>query len=89
MTKIIQHTQKQRVFLYLQKHIATGSMVSEATGVPHKNFCRYKSDMQQQGLLAEVKKAHCELTGFPAYYLTCNPDLFPKKNQLNMFNDGK
>lgn len=53
-------------------------MVSKATGIPQKNICRYKRDLQQAGLLCEVRKGICELTKFRAYYLTTNPDLFPK-----------
>ena len=78
-------TQLKTIFEYLQNHTATASMTAEATGIPQKSICRYKRDLEKRGLLCEVRKAFCELTKFRAWYLTTNPDLFPKSNQLKMF----
>jgi hypothetical protein len=78
-------TQKQTIYNYLKLHTATASMVASATGVPQKSICRYKRQLELQGLLFEVGKKHCSLTCFRASYLTTNPDLFPKSNQLKMF----
>jgi len=77
--------QLKTIFNYLQKHIATNTMVSEATGIPQKNICRYKRDLEKLGLLAEVKKSYCEITNHLAWYVTTNTNLFPKSNQLKMF----
>lgn len=77
--------QKKTIFEYLKTHIATASMVSDATNVPQKSICRYKRDLEKQGLLYEIEKRFCKLTGFRAWYLTTNPELFPKSNQLKMF----
>lgn len=60
------------IFHYLQDHTATASMVSKETGIPQKNICRYKKDLEKKGLLKEVAKRKCRLTGFPAWYLTTN-----------------
>ena len=79
------NTQKQKVYIYLLTNTATASMVERAIGVPQKSICRYKRVLELQGLLCEVSKKHCILTGFRASYLTTNPDLFPKTNQLKMF----
>ncbi len=79
------YTQKKTIFEYLKKHTATASMVTEATGIPQKCITRYKRDLEKMGLLHEVVKNHCKDTGFRAWYLTTNPDLFPKSNQLNLF----
>ena len=79
------NTQKQKVYTYLLTNTATASMVEKATGVPQKSICRYKRDLELQGLLCEVSKTFCLLTGFIASYLTTNPDLFPKSNQLKLF----
>lgn len=54
-------TQLQTIFEYLQNHVATASMVAEATGVPQKNLCRYKRDLERLGQLAEVRKGVCQL----------------------------
>jgi hypothetical protein len=77
--------QKKTIFEFLKKNTATASMVSEYTGVPQKSICRYKRDLEKQGVLFEVVKKHCKLAGFRAWYLTTNPEAFPKSNQLKMF----
>ena len=80
-------TQLKTIFKYLQNHIATASMVSEATGVPHKCLTRYKRDLEQAGRLWEVFKGHCKVTGHLAYFITTNPKFKRDDNQLNMFGD--
>lgn len=79
-------TQLQTIFEYLQKHIATASMVTEATGIPQKNITRYKRDLEKKGRLWEVKKTYCKTTGFKAYYLTTNPKKAPIRSlQQSLF----
>lgn len=78
--------QKKTIFHYLEDYIATTSMVSDATGVPQNSICRYKKDLEKQGLLFEVEKQPCKLTGFLAWYLTTNPDLLPKSNLKKIGN---
>lgn len=56
----------------MQDHTSTASMISKATGIPQKNITRYKADLEKKGLLKEVAKRKCRLTGFPAWYLTTN-----------------
>lgn len=68
----------QTIFLYLQQHTATNTMVSLATGIPQKSICRYKRDLEQNGQLYEVEKRFCKVTGKRAWYLTTNPRLFPE-----------
>lgn len=70
-------TQVETIFNYLKHHTATASMVAAATGISQRFITRYKRDLEQQGLLREVKKDTCEHTGYKAYYLTTNPNLFP------------
>jgi DNA phosphorothioation-dependent restriction protein DptG len=77
--------QLKTIFQYLQNHIATASMITEATGVPQKNICRYKRDLEKAGKLWEVEKKECKATGFKAWYLTTNPNYSPKSNQLSLF----
>jgi len=78
-------SQLKTIFKYLQCHIATASMVSKATGIPQKNICRYKRDLEKTGRLWEIEKKLCKETGFKAWYLTTNHDLIPPSNQLKMF----
>ena len=79
--------QLQTIFQYLQEHIATASMVADATGICQKNICRYKRDLEKAGRLWETEKKPCKTTGFKAWYLTTNPDKAPKHllTQLNLF----
>ena len=81
----LRKNQTQTIFLYLQDNTATASMVSAVTGIPQKNICRYKRDLEKAGLLWEVEKKHCKHTGFRAWYLTTCPSKQPKDNQLKMF----
>ena len=69
--------QLQTIFSYLEKNVATASMVTEATGVPQKNICRYKRDLEKAGRLWELKKAPCKTTGFKAFFLTTDPNKAP------------
>ena len=72
-------------FEYLKKNVATNSMVSEAIGISQKNLTRYKRTFEDAGLLYELYKGICKKTKHRATYLTTNPDLIPKSNQLKMF----
>ena len=80
--------QKKTIFEYLKQDTTTASMATEATGIPQKSICRYKRDLEKQGLLYELVKKHCKFTGFRAWYLTTNPELFPKSNQLKKLDNG-
>ena len=79
--KILFKAQKNAIFLYLKEHTATASMVSDATGIPHKNICRYKRDLEIAGRLWEIEKKSCKITGFKAWYLTTDKD---KVKHLNI-----
>jgi hypothetical protein len=82
-------TQLQTIFHYLQEHIATNSMISAATGIPKRNICKYKRNMEQAGKLWEVEKKTCEETGNKAWYLTTDPAKAPgNSNSLNQFYHG-
>jgi hypothetical protein len=79
-------TQLKTIFQYLSEHIATASMASKATGVPQKNICRYKRDLEKAGQLWEIVKTTCKETGFKAWYLTTNPSKAPNSDtQLKLF----
>jgi hypothetical protein len=70
--------QEKRYFEYLQNHIATNSMVSKSLNIPQKNLTRFKRYFEKRGMLQEVYRKFCKLTGFRASYLTTNPDLMRK-----------
>ncbi len=77
-------TQLETIFQYLNKKVATATMVSKATSIPQKNITRYKRDLEKNGLLKEIEKKPCKITGFKAWFITCNPDKFPANNQLKL-----
>jgi len=77
--------QIQTIFHFLQEHVATASMISDATGIPQKNICRYKRDLELTGRLWEIEKKLCKKTGFRAWYLSTNPELIQSTNQTKLF----
>lgn len=83
MRKAVNET--QIFFDYLQETIATATMVTAATGIVQKNICRYKRKLEKIGLLWEVEKRPCRITGFYAAWLTTNPELITSSKQLNLF----
>ena len=74
------------LYNYLKDNVATASMVSKATGIPQKNICRYKRDLEQLGKLWIVRIGKCQDTGCDAGYLTTNPALAPRNYQLSLFD---
>jgi len=81
-------TQEQTIFLYLSENVATASMASEATGIPQKNICRIKRDLEKRGLLWEVERKKCQHTGYKAWYITTNPEFRKGSNQLGLFDEA-
>jgi hypothetical protein len=73
--------QTKIIFNYLLKHTATNTMISKATGIPQKNICRIKRNLEKRELLFEVEKKLCKITGFRAYYLTTNVEVLKRFNQ--------
>lgn len=69
-------SQEKAIFRYLQKHTATNTMISMATGIPQKNICRAKRNLEKAGLLQELEKKLCRITKHRATYLTTNTELF-------------
>jgi hypothetical protein len=65
----------QILYDYLLNRIVTASMLSMATGISHKNICRYKRQLEKANLLWEVERNVCKATGFKAWYITTNKDL--------------
>ncbi len=79
-------TQLETIFQYLIKNIASASMISKETGIPQKNICRYKRDLEKAGKLWETEKIKCDVTGFKAWRLTTDPNKANNfSQQLNLF----
>lgn len=71
----------QTILLFLKNNVATNTMISKATGIPRPSICRAKRDLELKGLLFEVERKLCKVTGYPAWYLCANKDLILKKNR--------
>ena len=79
-------TQVKTIFEYLKIHTATASMITQVTGIPQKNICRYKRDFEKAGILWEIERKTCKVTGFKAWYLTTDAGKAPgQSSQLNLF----
>jgi len=83
---VTQRSEKMTVYLYLLHTPATNQMVSIATGVPQKNICRIKRELEQSWRLWQVEHKPCEVTKHRAWYLTTDFNLRPNKNQLELFS---
>ena len=81
-------SEHQTIFHYLQNHVATASMVNEATGIKKRNICRCKRDLEKSNMLWELERKSCRQTGFKAWYLTTNPNLVPKNEQQLKLRGG-
>lgn len=66
-------TEKQILFQYLQKNIATAAMVEEATGIRICNITRHKRSFEKNGTLEKLFRSICRRTGYRAWYLTTDP----------------
>lgn len=75
----------QEVYYYLQRNIATATQTAIALKIHRPNLCRYKRTLEKLNLLAVANKGHCPITKHKAAFLTTNPELFPKSNQLQLF----
>ena len=71
-------TERQRFYNYLRNRICTCSEAALALGISQKNLCRYKRYLERQGLLWEVFRSGCPITGYPAWFITTNPGLYLK-----------
>ncbi|HZL11680.1 MAG TPA: hypothetical protein VFC65_16980 [Prolixibacteraceae bacterium] len=71
-------SQLQTIFFYLLNHVATASMVADATGVPQKCITRYKRDLENSEMLWEIEKKDCQKARFKDWYLSMDPAMAPK-----------
>lgn len=67
----------------------TKKVICEALSIPVEGACRYKRNLEKNGLLVEsVDEVVCSYTNNPAHLITTNPSEFEgirKTNQLNIF----
>lgn len=66
---------------FLSENVATCSMVAHHTGIPQKNLTRYKTELEEKGLLKVLFVATCKITSFKAQYLTTNTEIIASLNE--------
>lgn len=73
----------------LQHVTTTKKAICKALNINIDNACRYKRDFEKRGLLAQsAEEKTCPFTGYPAHFITTNPEEFEKlqkTNQLKIF----
>jgi hypothetical protein len=77
--------QYHRLFLYYKENKASRYMASVETGIPIQNICRYVGMMFDRGVIAVIRKDKCHISGEIVEFLSTNPELFPKDNQLKLW----
>lgn len=79
--------QLKKVYQAFKEKPMTMKEADVYTGVMRENICRYVDTLLEQERIAIVKKRKCKITGYPyVNEYTGDPNLFPKSNQLKMFN---
>ncbi len=67
---------QKRVFRkYLETRTTTAAQAALDLGIWRANTCRFKRQLEKEGLLVEVSKAKCPVTGFQAAFLSCDKEL--------------
>lgn len=80
-------SQASVIFQSFFKSPKTMKMVEVETGIDRANICRRVSELRELKKIAIVETKLCEITKHRAGYLTTNPELFPKDNQLKLFTE--
>lgn len=79
-------TQMKIVLKAFYEQPKTMLMVEVETGIMRSNITWYVDEWRKQDKIIEVKQGVCPISKYPTVgYYTTNPDLFPKSNQLKMF----
>ena len=86
------HTKKSRfeaqmniAFKAFFEQPKTMLMLSNETGILRANICRYAATWRKSNRIGIVKADYCKISNHVANYLTTNPNLIPKTNQLQLF----
>jgi len=64
---------RQVIYLYLQNHVVTASMIEMATGIRICSICRHVRALEKAGKLWRLFRGICKRTKRKAWYLTSEP----------------
>lgn len=78
-------TQLIQIRNYFFENNASRFMAAIDTGIPIQNVCRYVEMLFKTDSIAIIKKDKCRVSGEHVEFLSCNSELFPKSNQLTLF----
>lgn len=79
------NTQFLTIREYFKIKTASRFMAAIETDIPIQNICRYVGMLNKSNSIAVVKKDKCRISGEIVEFLTTDPALFPKSNQLKLF----
>jgi hypothetical protein len=74
-----------RIREYLKENTTSRYMAAVATDIPLQNVCRYVGMLFSDNAIAVIRKDKCAISGEWVEFLSTNPALFPKSNQLSLF----
>ena len=75
-----------RLHEYLFNHTASRFMAAIDTGIPIQNICRYCRVLSKSNSIAVAKLDRCRVSGQWVEMLTTNPENFPPKIQLTLWD---
>lgn len=61
-------------------------MLSIKIKIDRSNICWFCRELRKNNQIGVLRKAICEITKRRVNYYTTNPELIPKSNQLDIFN---
>jgi hypothetical protein len=80
-------TQSKLFYDCLRLHPFTCTHATDIIRIPQKSACRIKRKLEKKGLLWEIRKVSCPITGRTASLLTTDPNLASSSsNQLTLFS---
>lgn len=86
-TKDNNKNQLQQVYDALFVKPMTMYQVEKQTGVNRSNVCRYVKELREQHNIALVRIGMCPISKHSkVQFFTTNPELYPKKRQLELFD---
>lgn len=76
----------EKVYNALKVKPMTMKEIDVYTGVMRESVCRHINTLLEQNKIAIVRERKCSITGYPyVNEYTTDKSLFPKSNQLNLF----
>jgi hypothetical protein len=88
MTKVQNKDQFKRTFDVFQEQPLTMLQAARVLNIERANICRYVRTLRLQNKIAVVRKTLCPITKHEAGLLTTDSNLFPKPQQLCLFNEN-